>query len=317
MRDFFSGSTVVIQIRSASTSTALKWLKGLYPKLKIIYDVRGATAEEYVNKYQRNGSPLSKEIEKAYLFRLNQELSFLDVCDKAFCVSNKLKEYFLARKNLAADKFEVVPGCADESIFFPDNAVRDRTRRELGITEDRVVLLYSGGLDQPWQIPDFVFRVVSKLQERNGKIFFMCLTPHQEIVAEFVETLRIEKTDFWSGYIRYQDINAYLNAADVGLLFREDNPTNNVASPTKFAEYLMAGLPTLISKGVGDLSGFVEETPEAGLVVNNDSERLIEDIADYLQRTKIERNVTAGIGKRNFSKRNRIAEIVRIYESLC
>ena len=48
-----------------------------------------------------------------------------------------------------------------------------------------------------------------------------------------------------------------LSAADFGLLLRENNIVNNVASPTKFAEYLMAGLPVIISNGIGDFSYFV------------------------------------------------------------
>ena len=310
LRDFLNGTTIIVQTRSASTTKALRWLKAVYPKLKVVYDIRGATAEEYINSYRQNALPLSKEIEKVYQFKLNQELSFVDVCDTAFCVSNKLKDYYLGKNDFNPDKFQVVPSCADENLFFVDEAARDRIRKELGITADSLVLLYSGGLDKSWQIPDFVFDVFVELKKRNDRLFFLCLTPHQRIVDEFVEKRGINRSDIWSGYIPYQDINSYLNAADFGFLFREDNVTNNVASPTKFAEYLMAGLPTVISKGIGDFSEFVATTPDAGVVVDNNSETLIGDIVDYLSNTRFDKNVTAAIGKRNFSKAIQLDKIL-------
>ena len=42
------------------------------------------------------------------------------------------------------------------------------------------------------------------------------------------------------------------------MLIRENTVTNQVASPTKFAEYLACGLPVIISDNLGDYSVFVE-----------------------------------------------------------
>lgn len=316
IKDLISGSGVVIQIRSATSAKALRWLKAIFPKIKIIYDVRGATAEEYLSGYQEKDIELSAEIRREYCDKLNEELSFLEVCDKAFCVSGRLKEYFLEKRPFDTKKFEIVPCCADGQMFFPDNNLRIRVRQSIGIAEDRLVLLYSGGLDKPWQIPDFIFSVFSDLRKRNSRIFLLCLTPHEAIVETYIEKLQISRTDIWSGYIPYQDINDYLNAADIGLLFRENTPTNNVASPTKFAEYLMAGLPTLISQGIGDLSAFVEAHKETGLVVDIGSKSLIDNIDRYLQTVAIDRKTTAEIGKKFFAKEHRLDEIVKAYRDL-
>ena len=40
-------------------------------------------------------------------------------------------------------------------------------------------------------------------------------------------------------------------------MYRDQSTTNRVAAPTKFAEYLSAGLKVLISKDLGDYSSFV------------------------------------------------------------
>jgi glycosyltransferase involved in cell wall biosynthesis len=316
MKDILTGSTIILHVRSAATGPALKWLKRFYPRVKIIYDIRGAGAEEYINHYRKESESISSDVESSYRRILNEEISLLDLCDKAFCVSRKLREYFLSKKQFPLNKFEIVPCCADEQLFFYDDAVRNSIRSELGIADDRLVLLYSGGLDRPWQIPDFVFDVFANLYKRDEKIFLICLTPHQEIVDKFALKHHISELDIWTSYIGYHDINRYLNAADIGLLFREDTPTNNVASPTKFAEYLMAGLPVLISRGIGDLSGFVSEHPEVGLVVDHESGSLVDDIFDHLQNRVIRKNTIAAIGKGNFSKSLKVDEVVDVFRSL-
>jgi len=55
------------------------------------------------------------------------------------------------------------------------------------------------------------------------------------------------------------EVAGILAGCDHGLLIREDTITNRVASPTKFAEYLAAGLPILISAHIGDFSATVRE----------------------------------------------------------
>lgn len=56
-----------------------------------------------------------------------------------------------------------------------------------------------------------------------------------------------------------EDVYKYLNASDFGILFRDDVIMNNVASPSKFAEYVLCGLPTIISKGVGDFQNYANK----------------------------------------------------------
>jgi glycosyltransferase involved in cell wall biosynthesis len=64
-----------------------------------------------------------------------------------------------------------------------------------------------------------------------------------------------------------EEVGKYLEASDLGLLLRENHVVNRVASPTKFAEYLLCGLPVVISPWVGDFSELVE-AHRLGLVIN-------------------------------------------------
>ncbi|HQF28754.1 MAG TPA: hypothetical protein PLD36_09070, partial [Bacteroidia bacterium] len=70
-------------------------------------------------------------------------------------------------------------------------------------------------------------------------------------------------------WVNHQEVTAILTACDTGILIREQSVTNQVASPTKFAEYLSAGLTVIISDHLGDYSDFVRDN-NCGTVVNGD-----------------------------------------------
>ena len=57
--------------------------------------------------------------------------------------------------------------------------------------------------------------------------------------------------------------------ADVAMLIRKDKTVNRVASPTKFGEYLLCGLPVIISPNVGESSSIIEEH-RLGIVLGGD-----------------------------------------------
>ena len=55
------------------------------------------------------------------------------------------------------------------------------------------------------------------------------------------------------------EVPQILAASDLGLLLRENSIVNAVASPVKFGEYMAAGIPLLISQGIGDYSDAVRD----------------------------------------------------------
>ena len=54
-------------------------------------------------------------------------------------------------------------------------------------------------------------------------------------------------------------MHRHLAAADISVLLRENNLVNKVASPIKFAEYLAAGLPVILTDCIGDSGSLARE----------------------------------------------------------
>ena len=102
---------------------------------------------------------------------------------------------------------------------------------------------------QPYQCLDLTVEVFHKLAE-DVTARLLIMTPN---APTSIRALQSQS----QGYIRvieaaYHEVNSYLNAADAGFLLREKNPLNEGASPTKFAEYCLTGLPVIMQNTVKD-----------------------------------------------------------------
>jgi glycosyltransferase involved in cell wall biosynthesis len=77
-------------------------------------------------------------------------------------------------------------------------------------------------------------------------------------------TAELERVGFGAGDYRVmradpQDVPRFLGAADVALSIIRASVARVASSPTKFAEYLAAGLPVISGTGIGDMDEHIAE----------------------------------------------------------
>jgi glycosyltransferase involved in cell wall biosynthesis len=101
--------------------------------------------------------------------------------------------------------------------------------------------------------------------DADPAVFFLILTPDVDAASDLARRLLVEGR-YRIRSASHAEVPGFLRASDLGILLRAPDPLNEVACPTKFAEYVMTGLPVLISAGIGDCSGFVA-TNRAGAVL--------------------------------------------------
>ncbi len=126
-------------------------------------------------------------------------------------------------------------------------------RRSLGWDPSDLVLVYSGGTGG-WQSLDLLAKVLDGILFRDPSTRVLFLSGRDSYIDHLATHYPGRVVQRW---IPHEEVHAALAACDVGLLVRSRSVTNEVASPTKFAEYLNAGLPVLISPHIGDLGEFV------------------------------------------------------------
>ncbi|MGB5894930.1 MAG: glycosyltransferase [Ignavibacteriaceae bacterium] len=245
----------ILHARSLLPATLSYLLKIFnYKKIKVIYDNRGVYIDEMIeiDKWKKNGI-------KEKIFR-QIEYQVERYCDKIVVVSNYFKTYLLKKHK--------------KDITFKIDVISNRTLIDMNIDltqkySNKTVLVYSGSC-AIWQnsfelkklftqalniFDDVIFKIISYEPDKFQNLFSADSALLDKINIDSVEP---------------QKVKDELRKCNCGILLRENNLINNVSSPLKFAEYLAAGLPVLLSEGIGDTESIINEY-NVGVVIKNNN----------------------------------------------
>ncbi len=184
--------------------------------------------------------------------------------DFRISVSEKLVEYWKERFSYQDDKHVVIPCLVNSSFKFQQLSKEEKTaiRQKHGIHPDAFVLVYSGSVSG-WQSFGLVKQTLRPLLKESENAALLFLSPPDKHIEEMQKEL---PERIFRAWVKHDEVTPLLSACDYGVLIRESSVTNRVASPTKFAEYLGAGLPVIISAGIGDYADFVRNN-RCGIVL--------------------------------------------------
>lgn len=224
---------------------------------KVCFDGRGAYAAEWEEYRLIDDDALIAQFRPL-------EHAAVHHADMRLAVSRALVEHWSERYGWKGDDYVVVPcalgvdhGKTSAGSHEVDPAVQSPAFR------NEVVLVYSGST-AGWQSFELLKQLLIPLLEGQPHVRVLFLSKSDANNKALQERFPGRVEVRWA---RPADVAGILAGCDHGLLIREDTITNRVASPTKFAEYLAAGLPVLISAHIGDFSATVR-TNDLGLVWN-------------------------------------------------
>ena len=217
---------------------------------RLLFDVRGFLPEEYVDSgnWPRDG----------VLFRLTKaaERTLYRSAD-AFVVLTERARETLFPSGTTEKPVEVIPCCVSAVRIAP-RSDRQAVREQLGIS-DRVVFVYIGVLGGYYLLRETA-ELLAVARENDARAYALVLTqgPVAPVVAE-LERHGFTASDYRVMRAEPADVPRFLGAADVALSLIRASYARIASSPTKFAEYLAAGLPVISTAGVGDLDAHIEE----------------------------------------------------------
>ena len=241
----------------ATIALALKRRSGT----KMIFDLRGLMAEEYVdaNHWQEGGLPyrLTKAAERRILAATD---GIVALTERIWPI---IKEWEGLRGR--AVEHEVIPACVDLSLFEFSAEERVRRRAELGL-DDRLTMVYSGSLDG-WYLTEEMADFFASYLKRDGRAHLLWLTTgSHERVRELMAARTVTEKNFSVLAVASRQVPSYLAAADIGLAFIKRCFSKLASSPTKNGEYLACGLPLVINAGVGDSDALINDW-KAGVLI--------------------------------------------------
>ena len=225
--------------------------------IRIIYDCRGLNGVEraYMRGYLEPSRAPWPILNKMEQIEKSERMAARNA-DALFCVSAAMKHAVCQRWGIADEKISVVPCSTDTYLGFDLDGVRESVRRKLKL-EGRFVVAYCGSL-APWQAVEDSLEWFKHVARSKPNAYLLAVTTHPERMTRYANQARIPESARSVLSVSQSKVIEYLAAADCGLLVRKPSLVNQVASPVKFAEYLSAGVPVMISENVGDYSECVK-----------------------------------------------------------
>jgi glycosyltransferase involved in cell wall biosynthesis len=229
--------------------------------IKMIFDIRGLMAEEYVDAehWKKGGVP--------YRITKAMERRALAAADGVVTLTERIWPIIAGWEGLRGRNVirEVVPCCTDLQLFKFNADERERRRAEFGL-QDRLTIVYSGSIDG-WYLTEEMADFFAQLLRRNSLAHFLWLTHgNRERITGMMQERSIAPGSYTIRSMSPRDVPSYLSAGDAGLSFIKPCFSKLASSPTKNAEYLACGLPVIINAGIGDSDTLVTEEGLGALV---------------------------------------------------
>ncbi len=248
---------------------------------KLLFDVRGFFPEEYVDAgvWPANGS-IYRVVKRVERWILRESDGFVVLTAKA-------RDILFPESSLdGADKLgrpvALIPCCVDLKRFnAAGESSRVSVREELGIG-NRPVVTYVGSFGG-WYLTDPMADFFGAAKRRFPDLYILILTQSDPAAIEtLLHARKIPDADFHITKVQPQEVPRYLCASDAAISFIKPCYSKLSSSPTKIAEYLIAGVPVISNSGVGDVAELITENG-VGVVIDGFSETDYEKALDHLE----------------------------------
>ena len=249
---------------------------------KIIYDGRGAVhaeAEEY---------SIYKSLEEIKRIK-TLERKVVTQSDYRIAVSNKLVHYWQRMYGYREGDEMVIP-CSLSNFNEKENSTQIPSL--LSDLESEDILLIFSGSAFGWHSFETLSESLELFLTSDERVKILFLSKEQTVIKQLMEKY---PDRIYRKWVNPDEVNGYLQLGDYGLLIREESVTNSVASPVKFAEYLIAGLNVIISPNIGDYSEFVKEHT-CGFIMND------KETSYFAKISETQKNHNKDLAKKYFSK---------------
>jgi glycosyltransferase involved in cell wall biosynthesis len=222
-----------------------------FADVRLIFDIRGLMAEEYVDAgIWREGSLPFRVIKRVERLGLRR-------ADEVVVLTEKFKNYLVAEGLRAADSITVIPCCVDDS------------RGPFGDTgkHARFELIYAGSVTGLYMLEEMV-KLFKVLKEFRPDAFFRVLTAgDQAYVNKVFSGAGIDPGDYSVQMVPPADVLDRIGRSHAAISFRKPTFSQIAASPTKIGEYLACGVPVIVNSGIGDTDRQIEDDG-AGVVID-------------------------------------------------
>ncbi|GEC79209.1 glycosyltransferase [Flavobacterium aquatile] len=281
----------IVMPRSTMPSIMINRLKKT--TYKILFDADGLPIEERIDF-----SGLKKK-SLLYHFLKKEETLMLTNADTVITRSKKAIKFHLETIGASnRDKFFVVVNGRDVNFFKANVIDSDIIRKELNILTDTKVFIYCGSLG-PQYGWETMIKIFKRYLQINHNAIFLILTANTEFAMKRIPHYLQQHIILKS--CPFENITKYLSIGDVAFAIRDAKPSMQGVAPIKLGEYLLMGIPTIASSGIGDSDTILSDKSFCFLSEYKTTD-IIEKAMYFINQTsEMNREEIREFGKCNFS----------------
>jgi glycosyltransferase involved in cell wall biosynthesis len=246
-----------------------------FNKIKVLYDNRGLLIEEEILKGNWTENSIKVKILKKIESIITKKV------DQIVVVSNSFKKLLLNKNEsnrFLENKINVIINRTEMNDII-SHKILDRKPKNM------ISGVFSGSAMQ-WQnihaLKNFVNMTAKIFPNFEFNIFSYNPTSFERFISEIDSGIRVNIKQLDSNQVFEE-----LLKNNFGVLIRGKNDINKVAFPLKFAEYLAAGLPVIVSEGIGNLSEFVNHHHVGVVLKDENILNAVQDIKKLLMNNNI------------------------------
>ena len=254
----------LIHCRSSSIGNVALLLKKRY-KAKLIFDMRGWWADEK----KESGAWNSILFRPIYYYFKRLETKLFKISDHTISLTKAGYDEILNQKLKNAEDISIIPTCVNFEVFHSfNNEIRFQIRKELNISIDDTVILYSGSIGGNYSL-ELIIKIYQTLISLNKKTKILLLTQtDKNIVEKEANKFKVDMDDVIIKSCNYSDVYRYLMAGDIGTINYRKSFSVIGRSPTKMGEYWACGLPVISETDIGDVDHLITKYKKSGFLVN-------------------------------------------------
>lgn len=240
----------------------LKYLYGA----KLVYDTHELETE--VNGSRGTRKKLAKFM----------EMLLIKKADMVLAVSENIADWYVNEYNIKRP--EVILNAP--KLF--EQKKTNYFRENLGIKDDSVIVLYQGGLPKGRGV-GLLLNAFKLREDDKVVIVFM---GYGELEEEIRKASSLKNNIFFHPAVAPEVVLEYTSSADIGISFIENTCLSYYyCLPNKLFEYVMAGLPVIISN-MKEMREMVEKY-DMGIVAKDESIYAINSVIDKILESDIEK----------------------------
>lgn len=243
---------------------------------KIIFDADGLPLEERVDF-----AGLKKE-SRQYQWLKSAETKLLKNADAVITRSQKAIDIHVAAiGEHYRSKFCVVHNGRDPEIFKKNPESRAKARLHLEVEGEDKLFVYCGSLGDQYCFTEML-QIVDEYQ-KSASAKFLILTGNTAFAEEKLDGKH--NSNFIIKSVPFEEVSFWLAAADVAFALRKPSFSMQGVAPIKLGEYLLMGLPTIASKGIGDTEEMLQSIPNCYLF-DHENKNSIAEVVQFSRNLK-------------------------------